>query len=81
VELGLCLVGSKDGWVLEGNHFCGGFLVALGYSLHFPHQPLLQNVDTVTHFGNTFIIVLQRKLLVTQNYMLQVKLVTHTLVL
>jgi hypothetical protein len=24
--------------------FCGGFLVALGHSLHFPHQPCLPQV-------------------------------------
>jgi hypothetical protein len=44
VELGLCLVSSYDGSVSEGKHFCGGFLVALGYSLHFPHQLCLPQV-------------------------------------
>ena len=33
-------------------------------------MPLQQNIDIITHFCNTFIIVLQRSLIVTQNYVL-----------
>ena len=31
----------------------------------------VQNIDIVTHFYNTFISVLQRRILGTQNFMLQ----------
>jgi hypothetical protein len=39
---------------------------------------LLQNTDKVTHLGNTFITVLQRSFIGTQNYTLQMKVVTHS---